>query len=680
MIFGRIEKDAFALSKVFPLQIIQIARLQIQLKNYILIPHQKRIYMKKVFFILLFCCLFVSAFCQVEQGKLAIIPQPAKVERETGFFIFPKEIIIETNLAQPEILNVAKALSNQLALVTGYTMKIGRNSVKSKNSIQLLLLPALSGELGEEGYRLQVSATGIKISAATSAGLFYGNQTLLQLLPAEIESKQFVKKASWRVPVVTIIDQPRFKWRGLMLDVVRHFFTVDQVKQFIDEMVKYKFNLLHLHLSDDQGWRLQIKAYPLLTKVGAWREDRIGNFGSFDAPEPGLPKSYGGFYTQEDIHELVKYAKERFVDILPEIDVPGHSLAALAAYPALASAEGPFSVASGQSVLKWTGGGNFYGLVDNSLCPGKEGVYTFLDVVFSEVAKMFPFKYIHIGGDETAKNFWEKSDSIKALMVKENFKDLHDVQHYFIQRVEKIVNSKGKNIIGWDEIQDAKLGPDALVMAYRNANEGARAAKNGRNVVMSPEPFYYLDYMQGDDAIEPYVYDKQYLKSCYEYDPVPEGIDQKKIKGGQGNLWTELVYNMRHLQYMVWPRAFAISESLWSPKENKNWEDFQQRIEKHFIRDDVAEIKYAPSMYDPVFKPSLDANGQLLVEMTTDADNLHIHYSFDNSFPDNFYPYYTAPLKVPKDASVLKVISYRNGKPKGRMITISIQKLRDRLN
>ncbi|MEO6288892.1 MAG: beta-N-acetylhexosaminidase [Ginsengibacter sp.] len=636
--------------------------------------------MKKYFFILLFSFLFMSAFCQVGQEQLAIIPQPAMMERGTGVFILSKEILIETNSSQPEILNVATELSKELSLVTGYRVKIGRTSVKSNHSLKLLLLPALMNELGEEGYRLQVSATGIKISAATNAGLFYGNQTLFQLLPADIESNQYAKKASWRVPVVNITDYPRFKWRGLMLDVVRHFFTVDQVKQFIDEMVKYKFNLLHLHLSDDQGWRLQIKGYPLLTKVGAWREERIGDFGSFEPPAPGLPKTYGGFYTQEDIQELVQYAKQRFVDILPEIDVPGHSLAALAAYPALASAQGPFSVASGQSVLKWTGGGNFYGLVDNSLCPGKEEVYTFLDIVFSEVSKMFPFKYIHIGGDETAKNFWEKSDAIKALMLKENLKDLHDVQHYFIQRVEKIVNSKGKNIIGWDEIQDAKLGSDALIMAYRNTNEGARAAKNGRNVVMSPEPFYYLDYMQGDDAIEPHVYDKQYLKSCYEYDPVPEGVDQKKIKGGQGNLWTELVYNMRHLQYMVWPRAFAISECLWSPKEKKNWEDFQQRIEKHFIRYDVAGIKYAPSMYDPVFKPTLDANVQLLVEMTTDADNLHIHYSFDNSFPDNFYPYYTTTLKVPKDASVLKVITYRNGKPKGRMITISIQKLKDRLN
>ncbi|MBS1631940.1 MAG: family 20 glycosylhydrolase, partial [Bacteroidetes bacterium] len=371
---------------------------------------------------------------------------------------------------------------------------------------------------------------------------------------------------------------------------------------------------------------------------------------------------------------------QRFVDILPEIDVPGHSLAALAAYPNLASAEGPFEVASGNPVLKWEGGGKFYGLVDNSLCPGKEEVYTFLDGVFSEVSKMFPFQYIHIGGDETAKNFWEKSDDVKKLMQRENITDLHEVQNYFVKRVEKIIKSKGKDIIGWDEIQDAHLSPDALIMAYRNWKEGARAAKKGQNVVMSPEPFYYLDYMQGDDAIEPHVYDRQYLKSCYQYDPVPDGADEKRIKGGQGNLWTELVYNMRHMQYMIWPRAFAISESLWSPKEQKDWKSFQQRIEQHFIRYDIAGIKYAPSLYDPVFKPSLDAKGKLQVEMTTDADNLKIHYSFDNSFPDNYYPYHTAPLSVPVDASVLKVITYRDGKPKGRMITVTIEALRKRIN
>jgi hexosaminidase len=635
--------------------------------------------MKKIFLICFIFSVLSTAYSQqTEDEPLSVIPQPVSIKKENGILILPKEIRLGTNTNQTEVLEIVSALSRKFSLVTGYTVKTGKND--NKSTIRLLLTPGSKNELGEEGYHLNVSSAGIKIEAATAAGLFYGTQTLIQLFPAGIESNQYVKKTSWPVPFVRITDYPRFKWRGLMLDVVRHFYTVSQVKQFIDEMVKYKFNLLHLHLSDDQGWRLQINGYPLLTEIGAWRADRIGYFGSLAPPDPGLPKTYGGYYTPEDIHELVQYARQRFVNILPEIDVPGHSLAALAAYPNLASAPGPFSVASGEPVLKWTGGGNFYGLVDNSLCPGKEDVYAFLDTVFTEVSRLFPFQYIHIGGDETAKNFWEKSDDVKNLMAKENLKSLHEVQHYFVQRVEKIVKAKGKNIIGWDEIQDANLSPDALVMAYRNTREGARAAQKGQNVVMSPEPYYYLDYMQGDEAIETYVYDRQYLKSCYEYDPVPEGADPDRIKGGQGNLWTELVYNMRHLQYMVWPRSFAIAESLWSPKSQKNWNNFQQKIEKHFIRYDVAGIKYAPSMYDPVFKPSLDPNGQLLVEMITDADNLQIHYSFDNSFPDQFYPFYTAPLQVPRDASLLRVITYRNGMPKGRMITITIADLKKRIN
>lgn len=637
-------------------------------------------HVKKCFPFLLLLFFFNSISGQVKKEPLAIIPQPVSLKNEWGKFILPKKIQIATNSSQSEVMNVANELNKKLALVTGYHIKIVTLPGTTKGTIQLSVLSNLKQELGDEGYQLEVSSSGVKISAAAAAGLFYGVQSLIQLFPPEIESNQYVKKSSWPLPVVKITDYPRFKWRGLMLDVVRHFYTVDQVKQFIDQMVKYKYNLLHLHLSDDQGWRIQINAYPLLTKVGAWREDRIGYFGSMDPPEPGLPKNYGGFFTQEDIHELVKYAKQRFVEIMPEIDVPGHSLAALAAYPNLASANGPFAVASGQPVLKWSGGGHFYGLVDNSLCPGKEEVYTFLDGVFSEMAKMFPFEYIHIGGDETAKNFWEKSEDVKKLMAKEDLKDLHEVQNYFVQRVEKIVKSKGKNVIGWDEIQTANLSPEALIMAYRNAGEGAKAARAGKNVVMTPEPFYYLDYMQSDAAIETYVYDKQYLKSCYEFDPVPEGVDPERIKGGQGNLWTELVYTVRHLQYMIWPRAFAIAESLWSPKEQKNWKDFQTKIEKHFIRYDVAGIKYAPSMYDPVFKPSLDANGQLIVEMTADADNLQFHYSFDNSFPDQYYPYYSAPLKVPKDASLLRVISYRNGKPIGRMMSVTIADLKKRID
>jgi hexosaminidase len=326
--------------------------------------------------------------------------------------------------------------------------------------------------------------------------------------------------------------------------------------------------------------------------------------------------------------------------------------------------------------MQW-GEGTFSALVDNTLCPANEKVYEALDKVFTEVAQLFPFEYIHMGGDECAKNFWEKSDAIKQLMQKENLKDMHEVQSYFVKRVEKIIESKGKKMLGWDEILEGGLAPNAAVMSWRGSKGGAEAAKQQHEVVMSPNNHVYIDLMQGDAAIEPPVYKTVLLKNSYAFEPVPEGADPKFIKGGQANLWTEQVYNMRHAQYMTWPRAFAVSESVWSPKERKNWNDFIRRVEDHFTRFDVAEIKYAPSMYDPVFNAGKDGD-QLKVEMSTEVEGLDIYYSFDNSFPDRFYPKYTQALKVPVDAVNLKVITYRGKAPVGRMVVIPVAELKKR--
>ena len=294
------------------------------------------------------------------------------------------------------------------------------------------------------------------------------------------------------------------------------------------------------------------------------------------------------------------------------------------------------------------------------------------------MAALFPFEYIHVGGDECPKNFWEKSDAIKALMQKEKLKTQEEVQSYFEKRVEKIIESKGKKVIGWDEILEGGLAPNAAVMSWRGIKGGIEAAKMGHQVVMSPTTFAYLDYMQGDAIMEPPVYATLRLQKAYEFEPVPDGVDAKYIKGGQANLWTEQVYNMRHLQYMIWPRAFATAESVWSPKEKKNWNDFEARVEKQFERYDVAEKKYAPSIFDPIFKVTKNAAGQISVELSTEVQGLDIYYSFDNSFPDKFYPEYKEPLIVPKDASNLKVITYRDGKPIGRMITMPVSELKKR--
>ena len=445
-------------------------------------------------------------------------------------------------------------------------------------------------------------------------------------------------------------------------------------------MSRYKFNLLHWHLTDDEGWRVEIKSLPKLTQVGAWNVKRTGWFGSFKDIRDDEPKTNGGFYTQDDIKEVVQYAKEHYVNVLPEVDIPGHSMAAIVSYPELSCTEGAdkYRVISGEKFIEWPASGHFYGLVDNTLCPANEKVYPFLDKVFTELAQLFPFEYIHIGGDETAQNFWEKSEAIKALMQKENLKTIVDVQGYFERRVEKIVNSKGKKVIGWDEILEGGINKSSAIMSWRGTKGGIEASNKGHEVVMSPSTYVYLDYMQSDAIMEPRVYASLRLNKTYSYEPVSEGIKVKFVKGVQGNLWTEQIYNYRQVQYMVWPRAFAISEIAWSPAEKKNWPKFEAKVENHFSRYDVAQVKYAPSMFDADFAVTKNDKNELTVSLKTEVDGLDIYYSFDNSYPDNFYPKYTGPVVVPVDAIMMRVITYRGNKPVGRMNNMPVEELKKR--
>lgn len=624
--------------------------------------------MKQIYFFFLLC-ISMAGYTQSPDGGIAIIPQPVSLVKQQGSFILPEQLTIHTG-KNAEVKKIGTRLAERVSATTGYKIVINENTDPASNGISLVL--AANKSFPEEGYRLDVKTTHIVLEAAEPAGIFYGVQTLLQLLPKEIESKSKIEKDKWEIPAVTVTDHPRFGWRGLMLDVSRHFFTKEQVKEFINDMVKYKFNLLHWHLTDDQGWRIEIKSLPKLTSVGAWRVDKTGTFNTFSKPEPNEPRTYGGFYTQEDIKEIVQYAQERFVDILPEIDVPGHSMAAIASYPELTTCTpGTYVVNSGEPFMVWPPSGHFYGLIDNALCPANEKVYGFMDKVFTEVAQLFPFEYIHMGGDETARNFWEKSAAIKALMKKEKLKNLDEVQSYFVKRMGKIIASKGKKMIGWDEILQGGLAPGAAVMSWRGAKGGVEATKLGHEVVMSPNDYVYVDLMQGDGIIEPPVYSSIRLKKTYQFEPIPEGANPSLIKGGQANLWTEQIYNMRHAQYMTWPRSFAVAEALWSPKEKRNWNDFVPRVEKHFERFDMAQMKYAPSMYDPAFEVSKKDQNKVIIKMSTEIDGLDIHYSFDNSFPDQFYPKYSEPVEVPKDAAAMKVITYRNGKPIGRMMVMT---------
>ena len=632
-------------------------------------------------FVGLLCLCFSSilSFGQDAKSKIAIIPEPVNMVANAGHFSLPKKIIIQSP-SLPEMKEVISFLKDRLTTPTGAVVVTTNTS--STATIKLLLNKKEDAIIGKEGYHLSVTPKNITIQANDPAGLFYGVQTLVQLFPKEIESAVAVKNIKWEAPCVTITDYPRFGWRGLMFDVSRHFFTKDQVEQYIDQMVRYKFNLLHLHLTDDEGWRIEIKGLPKLTEVGAWNVKKIGYFGTFTPPASDAPRDYGGFYTQDDIKEIVQYAKERFVNILPEIDVPGHSLAAVVSYPELSCTPGAenYHVRSGEEIMDWSHGAPPIALIDNTLCPANEKVYEFLDKVLTQVAQLFPFGYIHMGGDECPKNFWEKSDAIKALMQREGLKNMEEVQSYFEKRVEKIVESKGKKFMGWDEILEGGLAPDAVVMSWRGMDGGIQAAKMGHEVVMSPTTFAYLDYMQGDPAIEPHIYATLLLKKAYQFEPVPDGVDPKYILGGQANLWTEQVYNMRHAEYMTWPRAMAIAEDVWTPKEEKNWDNFTGRVEKHFARFDEAQVKYSPAMYDPIINARESPDKKLIVELSTEINGLDIHYTFDNSFPDKFYPKYTEPVIVPEDAVQLKLITYRDGKPIGRMITVPVAELKSKAN
>src|SRR4030095_11232755 len=363
--------------------------------------------MKKSLLFIFGCCIVLNSFSQIS-NPISIIPVPVSVKESNGVFSLPKHVVIEAG-SQPQLQQTVAFLKERLSVPTGAEVTVINSSTSP--TISLVLNRTTDSPIGEEGYRLSVAPKKITISANEPAGLFYGAQSLIQLFPPEIESASAVKDIKWEIPAVEIMDYPRFGWRGLMFDVSRHFFTKAEVKQFIDQMVRYKFNILHWHLTDDEGWRIQIKAYPKLTEVGAWNVKRVGYFGTFAQPAPDEPRNYGGFYTQEDIKEIVQYAKERFVNFLPEIDVPGHSLAAVVSYPELSCTPEAksYRVRSGEEIMDWSKGHPPIALVDNTLCPANDKVYEFMDKVLSEVVQLFPFEYVHLGGDECPKNYWEKT-------------------------------------------------------------------------------------------------------------------------------------------------------------------------------------------------------------------------------------------------------------------------------
>ncbi len=617
--------------------------------------------MKKVFIIPF---MFVILTASGQSGEISIIPQPAQIQQGIGSFKLKAGTTISYD--NPSGKEIAEMLAAKLNQATGLTIK---KAGGRKGKIQFNINAGENSLLGKEGYSLSVTSKNIIITANQPAGLFYGLQSLFQLMLPDYQS----------VPAVNITDYPRFTWRGIMLDVSRNFFTKEEVKKYIDEIAKFKFNTFHWHLTDDNGWRIEIKSLPKLTEVGAWRVARAGHFGDRDNPKPGEATTVGGFYTQEDIREIVKYAQERFITIVPEVDVPGHSMAAIASYPELCCTKNPdIKVNPGTNFSEWYADGTFKMLIDNTLNPSDEKVYDFLDKVFTEVAQLFPGQYIHVGGDECYKGYWEADSNCQALMKNLGITRVVQLQGYFLNRVEKILQSKGKKLIGWDEILEGGISPDATVMSWRGIQGGIEAAKLGHYVVMTPTSFVYIDYQQGEKTIEPPLYESLRLQKCYSFNPIPEGVDAKYILGGQGNLWTEQIPEFRHAEYMTWPRGWALAEDFWTPVEKKSWPDFIARVEKQFSRSDIEGINYSKAIYDPVISIK-KGDGKTIVEMDTEAPGLKIYYTINDQMPDSFSPEYTKPFEIPTGGPVtLRVIAYRDGKPIGHLITLRPEDLKNR--
>lgn len=614
----------------------------------------------------LFACVLliaISSSSAFGQNRQSLIPQPVERKDLPGTFSFGLKTKIIIPAENSEVRETAELFAGQLASLTGNKLLI--TSDKAKRSIEFRLNNVDNSRLGKEGYSIRVSTLNVMISANTPAGLFYGAQTFLQLVPP-------VENSSVTIPCTEITDYPRFGWRGLMLDVSRHFFTKDEVKRFINQMVKYKYNVFHWHLTDDNGWRVEIKAYPKLTSVGAWSVTRTGRYSSnyFVPEEPGELATYGGFYTQNVIREIVAYAAARFVTIVPEVDVPAHSRAAIAAYPEISCSGKPTTVSAGTS----------NGIGENVFCVGNENNFKMLDVIFGELASLFPGEYIHIGGDEANREFWKGCPKCQQRMKEENLKSLPELQSYFTQRVSKILQSKGKKLIGWDEILEGGLAPDATVMSWRGMEGAIAAAKAGHHSVMTPTQFCYLDYLQGEQNIERNSFGYLRAKRVYEFEPVPEGIDASYILGGQGNVWTEFIPNYRRVEYMTWPRALILAEVLWSPKGKRNWDEFVSRMEDHFPRFDQVEVNYATSIYDPEIAMVKTEKGEFRITFTPEIKGLDIFYTFDCTFPDKFSAKYNGkPIQTPRGSSEIWAISYRNGKPIGRLLVITFDELKARM-
>ncbi len=578
------------------------------------------------------------------QTKVSLIPMPQNITYQSGSFVLHPMTVIKTNdVTSFEALFLKESIKNQ----TGLDLKIVKEVPNNVATIHLVFdVQGPDASDFKENYKLEVTAKSITVKAEYNQGIFYGIQTLLQLIP-------FEHKSDIKVPCLQIVDSPKFKWRGMHLDVGRHFFPTAFIKKYIDYLALYKLNTFHWHLTEDQGWRIEIKKYPKLTQVGAWREgSMVGHYNEqkFDTIH------YGGFYTQNEIKEVVAYATERHITIVPEIEMPGHSLAALAAYPELSCTGGPFKVGT-----KW-------GVFDDVYCP-KEETFTFLENVLTEVMALFPSEYIHIGGDECPKTRWKNCTHCQKIIHEKGLKDEHELQSYFIQRIEKFVNSKGRKIIGWDEILEGGLAPNAAVMSWRGTEGGIAAAKEKHFVVMTPGSHCYFDHYQGEPKNEPIaIGGYTNVEKVYAFNPVPKELTPEEaafILGAQANVWTEYMNTPEHVEYMIMPRMAALSEVLWGTSDTAKYKNFEQRLIQHFSIYDHKGINYSRALFEVTSKVHPAENG-----VAFELQSVHpngIKFTTDGSEPVAASTSYEKPIIINANQTI-KAAYFENGKAKSATI------------
>ncbi len=526
--------------------------------------------MKKIFLLLCLTVLLYSCSEKPVPKKIALVPEPVSIEVDSL-----KNFILDKH-TKMSFLNLGEDNITRKYIVDNYSHYFGFQPKIQDSPLRNIILFEITDKdneiLGDEGYQLTVDKHVILISARTEAGLFYGFQTLFQLAPTNADSKNPVAIA---VPGVKITDYPRFEWRGSHLDVCRHFFGIDEVKKHLDVMALYKLNKFHFHLTDDHGWRIQIDKYPKLTSIGAWRVDRSDvPWGEAEPAKEGEPCTYGGFFTKDQIREIIAYAAERHIDVVPEIEMPGHSSAILAAYPQFACDDYPYCVAIGP-----------YWPPKAILCGGNDSVMVFLKDVFDEVMELFPYEYVHLGGDEAYKDNWKVCPKCQQKIKDLELANEEELQAWMVAEIEKEVNKHGKKIIGWDEILDGGVTPTATVQSWRGAESAIKAAQLGNEVVMSPTAFCYFDYYQDTPETQPKAIGGYVpLGKAYAFEPIPDtltAVQAKCIKGAQCNLWSEFIFTYDHAEYMLLPRLCALAETVWTPKELKDWNRFEAVIPAH---------------------------------------------------------------------------------------------------